>query len=239
MRARAWQWVGLVAGLLGFALFWLDEFLKGPLSRADPAAYALVGRWQDHGFPANAVGDAVSTPVSVPWAVGLTAITVVAWWLLRDRRMALWAGAGGLVAGAAIYGLKQTIQRPLPPHAAGAWYKFSFPSGHTISAVANVGVLILLMAQVFVDRWGLEGKRARRCWMWAIAAWCAEAVLMGFARILTQRHWAGDVYASWAVGLALACGLLLLAGVPRPPHLHPKARRRHADAERQTGGSEA
>lgn len=234
MRARAWQWLGLVAGLLAFVLLWLDQLLHGPVSGADQAAYDLVGRWQEHGFPANALGDVVSTPVSVPWAVGLTALAVVAWWLLRDRRMALWAAAGGVVAGAAIYGLKESIRRPLPPRAAGAWYKYSFPSGHTISAVANVGLLILLAAQVVVDRRGLTGEQARRCWAWAVAAWGAEAAVMGVARILTQRHWASDVYASWAIGLALACALLLVARVPRPPHLHPKRAGRTAGA--QPGG---
>jgi hypothetical protein len=94
--------------------------------------------------------------------------------------------------------------------------------------VANVGLIVLLTAQVVVDRRNLAGDDARRCWRWALAGWAVVALVMGLARILSQRHWASDVYASWAVGLALACGILLLARVPRPAHLHPKARR-HGD----------
>jgi len=231
---RRWQWLGLVLGVVVFLLIWADQLLHGPLSGADQAVYDQVGAWQDHGLPVHAVGEVVSTPVSVPWAVAITALTTIVWWVLRDRRMAAWAAGSGILAGAAIYGLKESIKRPLPPFAAGAWYKYSFPSGHTISAVANVGLLILLGAQVLVDRRGWSGAAATRAWYWAVVAWSVEAVAMGIARILTQRHWASDVYASWGVGLALACGVLLVAKVPGPAHLHGSAKPEPLPKEQET-----
>ena len=222
MMARTWQWIGFGLGLAVFLSFFLDVQLHGPMSKADQGAYDMVTRWQAQGFPANAIGDTVTLPVSVLWAVIITVVTTLAFWFLRDRRMAFWAGASGLVAGAAIYALKQSIQRPLPPRVAGAWYEWSFPSGHIISAVANVGFLWLLTAQVVVDLRGLEGRQAKRAWAWGIAAWVTWAVVMGLARILSQAHWAADVYASWAVGLAVACGVLLVARLPWPPGLYPR-----------------
>ncbi|MHB8633447.1 MAG: phosphatase PAP2 family protein [Thermoplasmatota archaeon] len=222
MRARTWQWIGFGLGLAIFLILFLDVRLHGPVSGADQGIYDRVTALQAHGFPANALGEAVTQPVSVPGAVILTVVATLLFWLLRDRRTAFWAALSGLVAGAAIYSLKQSIQRPLPPHVAGAWYKWSFPSGHIISAVANVGFLWLLLAQVVVDLRGLEGRPAKRMWAWGIAAWATWAVVMGVARILTQDHWADDVYASWAVGVALACGLLLVARLPWPPDRHPE-----------------
>src|ERR1051326_4504277 len=210
MSPRRWQWTGLAAGLGGFALVWLDDAAHGPLYRADQPIYDALSRWNAR-LPLRALGDAATQVVSVPWAVAITALAVVAWWLLRDRRMAAWGAVSGMAAGAAIYALKQSIRRPLPPVAAGAWYKYSFPSGHTISATANVGLLILLGAQVVVDRRRPGPDGARRVWYRAVGLWVAFAVLMGIGRILTQRHWASDVVGSWFVGLALACATLLAA----------------------------
>ncbi len=226
MRARTWQWIGLAVGFLGFGLFWLDLNYHGPVSGADQATYDLIGRWQAQGVPINEISEYVSLIVSVPYAIAVTCIVVLAWWLLRDRRMAILASIGGLVGGGIIWGLKEGIQRPLPPKVGDQWY-YSFPSGHTISAVANLGLLILLTGQVLVDRFGLDEKAARRAWRWSVPAWVAFALVMGISRILTQRHWASDVYASWCVGLALTCAVLLVAGLPWPPHLHAKGEGLH------------
>ncbi|MEA3165896.1 MAG: hypothetical protein QOJ26_765 [Thermoplasmata archaeon] len=227
MTPRAWQWVGLALGLAAFGLVYADVTLHGPLYEADQGTCDRIGdcttpNTPPHGL--NTPGELATKVVSVPYAVALTAIAVISFWLLRDRRMAVWAAVSGMVAGAAIYGLKESIQRPLPPKAAGAWYGFSFPSGHTISAVANVGLLILLAAQVVIDRKRPSPEHSARIWHWAVALWVVFAITMGIGRILTQRHWASDVYASWGIGLALACATLLVARVPRPPALHePKA----------------
>ncbi len=222
MRARTWQWIGFGVGLASFLLFFLDVRMDGPVSGADQGVYDMVTRWQEQGFPAHAIGDMVTLPISVMWAVIITVVATLLFWFLRDRRIAFWAAASGLAAGAVIFVLKESIHRPLPPRVAGAWYKWSFPSGHIISAVANVGFLLLLGAQLVVDLRGLEGRQAKRAWAWGIAAWATWAVIMGLARILTQAHWAADVYASWAVGLAVVCGVLLVARLPWPPGLHPK-----------------
>jgi undecaprenyl-diphosphatase len=218
--ARRWQWRGLVAGSAAFLWVAFDDRMHGPLFRADARVYDRVSAWDAAGYPVHALGEAVSRPASVPWAIALTALAAVAWWLLGARRWAVWAAASGLAVAAAITLLKQGFRRELPPLAAGAWYGYSFPSGHTVAAVANVGVLFLLGAQVRVDRRRLGPARARATWRWAVAAWAALSLATGVARILTQRHWASDVYASWGLGTALACATLLLARIPAPAARH-------------------
>ena len=219
LRARTWQWIGLAVGVALFLAVWTDERVHGPVTGADRAVYDRVGSWEPTAH-VDEVGDALSMPVDVEAAVAITFVTVLWWWSLGDRRMALCAAVSGAVVGAAIYGLKQSIQRPLPPRVAGAWYKYSFPSGHTISAVANVGLLVLVAPQVYADVKRLGPAAAKRLWRWSVTAWAALAVLWGCARILSQRHWASDVYASWGVGLAICCAVLLAFGLPRPPSLH-------------------
>lgn len=222
VKARHWQWTGVAVGLAGFLAVWMDVRLHGPLSGADRPTYDWLARLQDHGIPMGSLGDIVSAPVSVPAAVALTALAAIWWWVLGQRWLAGWAAGSGLLVGAAIFGLKESIQRELPPRAAGAWYRYSFPSGHTISATANVGLLFLLGAQVLVNRRDLPGQAARRVWRWAIVLWSSCALAMGLARIASQRHWASDVVASWAIGLALTCLALLLAGIPHPPRERPR-----------------
>lgn len=219
MRARTWQWIGLAVGLAVFAGVWADEHAHGPVTGADKAIYDRIGALEPT-LHVDEIGDALSSPVEVPAAVATTFVVTVWWWTLGDRRMALCAAISGILAGAAIYGLKESIQRPLPPRVAGAWYKYSFPSGHTISAVANVGLLLLVAPQVYADVKRLTQAQARRAWRWGVAAWVAFALVVGVARILSQRHWASDVYASWGVGLALCCAVLLAFGLPRPASLH-------------------
>jgi undecaprenyl-diphosphatase len=222
-RARRWQWSGLVAGTALFLAVTADFLLGGPVSGLDQAVYDRITAWQRSGFPVHSWAEAVTKPAA-PLEATLITIVVVAWWWARGQRhLAAWAGGTSLVAAAVITVLKQGLRRELPPMAAGAWYGFSFPSGHTIGAAANLGILILFAAQARIDRRGLTGTAASRTWAVAVTAWAAVVLLVGVGRILTQRHWASDVLASWGAGAALACGALLLARVPSVPARVPGA----------------
>ena len=214
MTPRTWQWAGVIAGAAVFLAVTADFLLGGPVSGLDQAVYDRITAWQDSGLPVHWWAEAV-TKVAAPMEATLVTLVVLAWWWARGhRRLALWAGSTSLVAAAAITILKQGVRRELPPMAAGAWYGYSFPSGHTIGAAANLGILILLGAQLRIDRRGLRGASASRTWRLAVAAWVLVVLLVGVGRVLTQRHWASDVLASWGVGAALACGTLLLARIP-------------------------
>jgi undecaprenyl-diphosphatase len=212
--ARRWQWAGLAASLALFALLLADQVLHGPLQRGDQAAYDAVTPWHERGWPVHALGEALSWPGSVPGTLAITTVVAVAWWLRGARALAGWAVGGGLAAAGAVTLVKLAVHRQAPPFgiAAGA----SFPSGHTLGATANLGLLIVLEGQVLVERHGWEGWQAARAWRWALGAWAAAALGTGLARLLAQAHWATDVLAALALGVALVCATLLAARIPLP-----------------------
>lgn len=223
-RARRWQWAGLSAGTAAFLAVTVDFLLGGPISGMDRAIYDRVTAWHEAGGAVHWWGEAVSKPASPPYASAITVAVVGWWWVTGPRRYAGWAAGASLAVAALITVLKQSFRRELPPLAAGAWYGYSFPSGHTIGAVANLGILVLLAAQRRIDRRGLRGPRARRTWVIAVTVWAVLGLVQGIARILSQRHWASDVVASWGLGVALVCATFLLAGVPSTPASAPGAR---------------
>lgn len=223
MTPREWQWSGVAAGTTLFLAITADYLLGGPVSGFDQAIYDRVTAWQASGLPVHWWAEAVTKPAAPLQATIVTVLVIAWWWARGQRRLALWAGGASLVAATVITLLKQGFKRELPPLAAGAWYGYSFPSGHTIGAAANLGILILLAAQLRVDRRQLHGPAASRAWTFAILAWALVTLLTGIGRVLTQRHWASDVLASWGIGTALACGALLLAGIPSAPAAVPGA----------------
>jgi membrane-associated phospholipid phosphatase len=214
MAPRGWQWLGVAAGGVVGLLITLDFLLDGPVSSLDQGIYDRITAWQESGAPVHWWSEAVTKPLSPAYTSAMTTAVVAWWWMRGDRRLAYWGGATSLVVAAVITALKQGVKRELPPVAAGAWYGYAFPSGHTIGAAANLGLLILLAAQRRIDRKKLQGKDAHRTWVVALGAWTVLVVATGVGRILTQRHWASDVFASWGIGVALACATLLLARIP-------------------------
>jgi membrane-associated phospholipid phosphatase len=217
MTPRRWQWLGVGLGGIVFALDALDVALGGPVSGFDESVYDRITAWEQSGMPIHWWSEAFTAPTGTLPAALIVAAVVTWWWVRGSRRLALWGAGGSLAALLAIVVAKHTFQRELTPMAAGAWYRYSFPSGHTVGAAAALGLLILLGAQRRIDRLGLQGQAARRAWTIAVSVWATLALLTGLARVLTQKHWASDVLASWGIGVALACGTLLLARIPSGP----------------------
>jgi undecaprenyl-diphosphatase len=95
-----------------------------------------------------------------------------------------WGGEAGAVALA-----KRVVQRPRPPM--DIWLKtahgWSWPSGHTATAVLVFAVLALLVTRLFPSR-----KMMAASW---VAAGIAVAAV-GFSRIELGVHWTTDVLAS-------------------------------------------
>jgi undecaprenyl-diphosphatase len=223
MTPRRWQWLGLASGTAVGVLVTLDFLLEGPISALDQAIYDRITAWDESGAPVHWWAEALTKPLSPPYASVITVAVVVWWWFRGPSRFAYWGAGASLVVAGIITVLKQGIKRELPPVAAGAWYGYAYPSGHTIGAAANLGLLLFLGAQRHIDRHGLRGPAATRTWAVAVAAWVALVLVTGVGRVLTQRHWATDVLASWGIGTALLCATLLLARIPSAPVAVPGA----------------
>ncbi|MFG6403462.1 phosphatase PAP2 family protein [Microbacterium sp. P04] len=111
------------------------------------------------------------------------------------------AGTGSLlmtIAG------KEIIQRQRPPLAdAVPPYEFSpsFPSGHTLNAVAVIGAITYLL---------VLRRTSRAARIALIAGASVFAFLVGMSRVYLGHHWFTDVLVGWILG-ALWLGLVILA----------------------------
>jgi undecaprenyl-diphosphatase len=105
-------------------------------------------------------------------------------WLAVVLAVAAWAGEASSVALA-----KHVVQRERPPK--NIWLKtahgWSWPSGHTATAVLVFAVLAIVLTHVFSSRISTVAS-----WIAAIAAMAA----VGFSRIELGVHWTTDVVAS-------------------------------------------
>ncbi len=110
--------------------------------------------------------------------------------------LAIVLGYGGVMQLSSI--LKQLFARPrpsvFPPLALES--SFSFPSGHTMSAVAFYGLLSLLL-------W----RHHQRIWAVLPGLW---VLLVAFSRVYLGVHYPSDVLASLAVGTIYLAALYLL-----------------------------
>ena len=131
-----------------------------------------------------------NTPVQ--WAVALVGALVLL--RRRDRFLALfWIAA---IAGNGILNrlLKATFERARPTfeHDLFAVQGWSFPSGHASGAVAIYGALAYVLIRSTPMRWHLP----------IVLAASSVAFTTGCSRIFLQVHYASDVVAGFASGLA-------------------------------------
>lgn len=129
--------------------------------------------------------------------ITLTALVlVVAVLLVWYRRP--WLALGWVVACAGNGVLNQVLKhmfervRPVHDHGFAVADGFSFPSGHTSGSVVVYGMLAYVGVRLLPPRWHLPG----------VLAAAALAFCMGASRVLLQVHWASDVLAGFASGLA-------------------------------------
>jgi membrane-associated phospholipid phosphatase len=164
--------------------------------------------------------DAVVTAfTNLAGTVGMPVIAVAALVILSIRRrswtptvLILAAGVGSLlmtVAGKLLIGRdRPPIADAVPPYEVSA----SFPSGHTLNAVAILGVIAYLLI-------------LRRHTAWSrvliVATAVLASVLVAASRVYLGHHWVTDVVAGWALGAAW------LALVITAHRLYLTARLRH------------
>lgn len=138
---------------------------------------------------------AVLTWLGDPLTLTLLGTAVLAALLARRRRLLALGWACALVGNGLLnVTLKQLFARVRPPHDDGlvTAYGFSFPSGHASGALVAYGMLAYLAARLLPPRWQLP----------AVLAALALALTVGASRVFLRVHYASDVVAGLASGLA-------------------------------------
>ncbi len=133
-------------------------------------------------------------PVGMP-LLATAVLVLLAWrWRAWDPVLLGLATAAGslamtVVGKAAVGRARPPLVDAVPPYEAS----FSFPSGHSLNAMALAGIT----AYVLVRR-----QRSRRTRAVTVASALAFAVTMGLTRVYLGHHWLTDVVVAWALALA-------------------------------------
>ncbi len=208
--------VGLVMLIDAGAVRAIDEAVIDAV-RAQPLVAPLV--W---------LGSA--TQLGSTWAIAIVAVVVAAVELFAGRiRLGLAAAATIGLASLANSSIKLAVerQRPslLPPIVSESGY--SFPSGHSLSAMIAYGVVAVLVARTSLPRWLRVA---------AIAVLGVLIGVVGLSRVYLGAHYPSDVIGGYLLGLA---GVVIFATLstaldPRiPASVGPRA----AGAQRGDGAS--
>lgn len=187
----------------------LEDVLDGDLMRLDTAAYALIVERlrADWLTPLMEAISALATPVSL-----MVLLLVIVAFAPGKR-----PGACAAVNLVLVFLLNQTlkfiIQRPRPDGFQLAVEQgFSFPSGHSMVAMAFFGLLVWMV-------WRYEPDRATR--IGCAIAFGVVIVLVGISRVYLGVHYASDVVAGFCVSLAW---LAVYTRVAAPLFLGPDSR---------------
>ena len=125
-------------------------------------------------------------------------VLLVAIWLWRRRRWHLlltWLTANLLGQGV-LYLIKMLVHRDRPAYS-GRYlhgHSYSFPSGHTMTAVMVYALLVHVLGAMY--GW----RPAQRAWGYAVAA--LVALLVAFSRVYLGVHYPSDVAGGLLAGVA-------------------------------------
>ena len=168
----------------------LEDVLEGELMRLDAVAYQLFVETlrNDQLTPVMESFSALATPVS------LVVFLVVIAGFAPGRRPGLCCAVNLVLVVVLNQVLKELVQRPRPEGIGlVAETGFSFPSGHSMVAMAFFGLLVWLI-------WRYERDRTMR--IVCCVALSAVIVAVGISRIYLGVHYASDVIGGFCVSLA-------------------------------------
>jgi undecaprenyl-diphosphatase len=155
----------------------IADAMHDSVSRATLEVFAWVTRLAD-----------VSTLTVLGVVVALTLA-----WLGRYRLAAAWVFAviGNALLNLALKAVFARV-RPLHDHGLVVEQGFGFPSGHTSGSVVAYGMLAYVLVRLLPRRWHLP----------VVLTATALSFATGCSRVFLQVHFASDVIAGFAQGLA-------------------------------------
>jgi len=190
-RLHDLAWVVLFGALLPMVVFVLlaEDVWEHQVVDWDTSALHAMERIQNDAL--TVVMKVVTVAGSAP-VVGSAAVIIIVWLALKHRRReAVFTFVAVAGAGTLNVLLKGLFGRPRPevfPHLVQE-SSSSFPSGHTMSAMAFAATVIVLC-------WPTR-------WRWPVATGAtAYAFAVGVSRVYLGVHYPSDVIAGWAVTIA-------------------------------------
>jgi undecaprenyl-diphosphatase len=170
----------------------------GPLTRADGSVADRLNEVVHRSPGLVTALEAVTwlgRPVFLGLIVGAAALVL---WRHGRRRLALYLAATVIGAGLVNSAVKVFVDRPRPQvdHPVATAFGSSFPSGHSMAAVATYGALLLVFLPVLRGRFRLA----------AVAATVLLILVIGSTRLLLGVHFLTDVVAGYVLGLAWLVG---------------------------------
>lgn len=187
--ARKNRTVLLVAACAAVFLGLLSYVLRGEVMKLDQLAYWLVveNLRADWLTPIMEAFSALATPVS------LIAMLLVIEAFAPGKRPGWFCAVNLALSSLLNLGLKMLVQRPRPEGFRLAVESgFSFPSGHSMAAMAFFGLIVWLV-------WHYEQDHRRRLLL--TAALGIVIVLIGVSRIYLGVHYASDVLGGFCASI--------------------------------------
>jgi membrane-associated phospholipid phosphatase len=205
--------VAAVCVLVFLAL--LEDVVEGDIMRVDTLAYSSIVE----GMRSDALTPVMQALSNLATPLALAVMLLLVWVFAPGRQPGLCAALNLVGAFALNQLLKNLVQRPRPDDMLVAASGYSFPSGHSMVAMAFFGLLIWMI-------WHYDRDRVER-WV-ACPLLCILILGIGFSRVYLGVHYASDVIAGFCASLAwlvlytrLAAPLLL--GPPSAAPAVPKA----------------
>lgn len=171
-------------------VYLLQNVLSGDIRRLDGIAYQffVVRMRRDWLTPIMQSFTSLSSPIV------LTVMLVVVAAFAPGRMPGRFAMANLVGIVVLNYALKEIVQRPRPEgFRLIAESGYSFPSGHSMVAVAFYGFMIWLIMRYEED--------AILRWVWSLALFFA-VVMIGISRVYLGVHYLSDVIAGYCVAAA-------------------------------------
>lgn len=182
--------VAIVAACAIVFLVLLEDVLEGGLIKLDEAAYVLIVEHLRTDW-LTPIMESIST-LATPVTLMVMLLLIVAF--APGRRPGACCALNLALVVVLNQVLKFLVQRPRPEgFRLAAETGFSFPSGHSMAAMAFFGLLIWMV-------WHYERDRAVR--IGCSVALAALIVAVGVSRIYLGVHYASDVVAGFCVSLA-------------------------------------
>jgi undecaprenyl-diphosphatase len=191
VRRHRWS-LPLGAGSLLSFIELAEEMRDGEIAAFDAAVASSVGAWRGS-FDGLMV--AVTISGEFRWMAVVCVVAVVALFLLRQRREAVFVATCGLAAGLLSTTLKLLFQRARPDagYLVDLPSSFSFPSGHAMSSACVAGSLAIVAFAKLPAPWRFL----------AVVTAFVYIVAVGLSRIYLGVHYASDVLGGQLASAAL------------------------------------